>query len=135
LARNAPSGFLQRVDDPRHIDFIRLRKRPAGAERGGNISKASKMGAPRHRAPKLFSSSSTRSRNASLAPGRREGLVMEVMVFGVLFFRPCCFTIVSIHFLAARPAGIFPTLVECKNIRRPTHVFTLKNPGASTFSI
>jgi len=55
LARNAPSGFLQRVDDPRHIDFIRLRKRPAGAERGGNISQSVEDGrAQASRAQTIF---------------------------------------------------------------------------------
>src|SRR5947207_1048164 len=95
----------------------------------------SKMGAPRHRAPKLFSSSSTAYPDCFTCSRSASSFGILVMVSGVLFFRPCCFAIVSTSCFGSQSSRHFPTLVECKNIRRPTHVFTLKNPGASTFSM
>jgi len=58
--------------------------------------------------------------------------VIIVIVSGVLFFKPCCFTSVSISCLAARPSSIF-NACECRNIRLPTQMFTLKNPALQLF--
>ena len=58
-----------------------------------------------------------------------------MIVFGVRRLKSQLWSSASRSALGIQASSAFPTLVECKNMRRPTQVFTLKNPGASTFSM
>jgi len=59
FAERCAAPFLSRFDNARHAGFICLRQCAAAPSAAVTFPMVSKMGAPRHRAPKLFSSSST----------------------------------------------------------------------------
>ena len=57
------------------------------------------------------------------------------MVWGVRLARPRVLRMPSSSSAGRKAASALPTLVECRSMRRPTQVFILMKPGASTFSM